>query len=247
MDPLMKSLTSLAVAGFLPLVPLLGAVPMTSAEAQELRTGRWVMVAGHGSVEAAPDSADVTTGVLTDAATAREALTANNAAMRKIIEGLKAAGIDTKDIKTQQFQIQPRYRNFKDRGAQQIDGYSVRNQVEVKVRQIARLGEILDQVVTLGANQASSINFIVSDAEKRKDEARKKAVENAMHRARLLAEAAGARLGSVMTITEEVIGAPRPPRPMVARSMAADSVPIEIGSETLSVRVEMSFMLEVAM
>ena len=241
----MKALSSLAIAGLFALVPILGAAPMTSAEAQEHRAGRWVMVAGHGSVEAAPDSAEITTGVVTEGQTARDALTANSAAMRKVIDGLKVAGIDAKDIQTQQFQIHPRYRTVKDR--QQVEGYTVRNQVTVKVREIARLGEILDQVVTLGANQASGINFIVSDAEKRKDEARKKAIENAKQRARLLAEAAGARLGPVLTITEEVMG-PRPPRPMVARSSSyAESVPIEAGSETLTVRVEVSFALEVGM
>lgn len=239
----MKPFTSLAIAGLLALTPILGAASMSSVEAQERRAGRWVMVAGHGSVEAPPDSAEITTGVVSEAVTAREALTANNAAMRKVIDGLKAAGIDAKDIQTQQFQISPRYRTYKDRGPQQIEAYTVRNQVEVKVRDIVRLGEILDQVVTLGANQASSINFLVSDAETRKDEARKLAIENAMHRARLLAEAAGAKLGPVLTITEEVMG-PRPPRPMVARTMSAESVPIESGSETLTVRVEVAFALE---
>lgn len=239
----MKPFTSLAIAGLFALVPILGAATMSSAEAQEKRAGRWIMVAGHGSVEAPPDGAEITTGVVSEAATARAALTANSAAMRKVIDGLKVAGIDAKDIQTQQFQISPRYRTYKDRSSQEIEGYIVRNQVEVKVRDIARLGEILDQVVTLGANQASSINFLVSDAEKRKDAARKLAVENAMHRARLLAESAGAKLGPVLTITEEVMG-PRPPRPMVARSMSAESVPIEGGSETLSVRVEVAFGLE---
>lgn len=221
---------------------------MTSAEAQDQRAargdaGRFVMVAGHGSVEVAPDRAEISTGVVSEAATARGALSANSAAMRKVIDGLKAAGLSASDIQTQQFQISPRYRTYKDR-AQEIEAYSVRNQVTVKVREIARLGEIIDQVVTLGANQASSITFIVSDAERRKDEARKLAVENAMHRARLLAEASGAKLGPVLTITEEVMG-PRPPRPMQARSsLSAESVPIESGSETLSVRVEVAFALE---
>ncbi len=242
MDCLMKSLSSLAIATLLALVPILGAAPMTSVEAQEQRAGRWVMVAGHGSVEAPPDSASISTGVVSEATSARAALTGNNATMRKVIDGLKAAGIDAKDIKTQQFQIAPRYRSYKDREAQ-VEAYVVRNQVEVKVREIARLGDILDQAVALGANQASNIVFHVSDAEKRKDEARRKAVENATQRARLLAESAGAKLGPVLTISEEVTG-PRPPRPMAARSMSADSVPIETGTEALHVRVEVSFALE---
>ena len=241
----MKFLYPRAIAGLIATSFILGAATMSTAEAQEKRADRWVMVAGHGSVEAAPDTGHVTTGVVTEATTAREALTANNAAMRKVIDGIKKAGIDAKDVRTEQLQIQPRYKNYKDRGTQQIEAYVVRNRIQVKVRDLARLGDILDQAVTLGANEGSGISFSVSDAEKRKDEARKKAVENATHRARLLAEASGARLGSVLTITEEVINAPQP-RPMMAgrSSMSGDSVPIESGSETLSVRVEMSFALE---
>lgn len=234
-----------AIAILIALSSLLGTAAMSTAQAQQNRQDRWVMVAGHGSVEATPDTAHVTTGVVTEAANARDALTANNAAMRKVIDGLKAAGIAAKDIQTQQFQIQPRYKNYKDRGGQHIEAYIVRNRVAITVRDLARLGHILDQTVTLGANEGSGISFSVSDAEKRKDEARKKAMENAINRARVLAEAAKARVGPVLTITEEVINAPQP-RPMaVARSsMSADSVPIEGGSEMLTVRVEVSFALE---
>jgi uncharacterized protein YggE len=222
-----------------------GAVAMPSADLQQKRADRWVMVAGHGSVEVAPDTGHVSTGVVTEATSAREALTANNAGMRKVIDGLKAAGIAAKDIQTEQLQIQPRYKTFKDRGTQQIEAYVVRNRIQVKVRNLARLGEILDQVVKLGAKDSSGISFSISNAEKRKDKARKKAVENAMHRAQLLAEASGAKLGPVLTITEEVISPPQPRPLAIERSgVSADSVPIESGSETLDVRVEMTFALE---
>lgn len=218
---------------------------MSTVDPQEMHADRWVMVAGHGTVDAAPDTGHVSTGVVTEAASAREALTANNAAMRKVIDGLKTAGIAAKDIQTEQLRIQPRYKTYKDRGTQQIEAYVVRNRIHVKVRSLARLGDVLDQVVKLGARESSGISFSVSNAEKRKDKARKKAVENAMHRARLLAEASGAKLGPVLTITEEVIYPPQP-RPMVIEgsSTSADGVPIESGGETLSVRVEMTFALE---
>jgi uncharacterized protein YggE len=240
----MKSLSARAIAGLIAATLIQGAAAMSTADAQEKRTDRWVMVAGHGSVEAPPDTGHIATGVVTEAVTAREALTTNNTAMRKVIEGFKAAGVAAKDIQTEQFQIQPRYKSYKDRSTHQIEAYVVRNRIQVTVRELARLGDILDQAVTLGANEGSGISFSVSDAERRKDEARKKAVENAMHRGRLLAEASGARLGRVLTITEEVVNPPQP-RPMVTRSAsAADSVPIESGSEMLSVRVEVSFALE---
>jgi uncharacterized protein YggE len=212
------------------------------AAAQDGRSERWITVAGHGSVEAAPDSAQITTGVMSEASTARGALSANNAAVRKVLDGLKGAGLSPGDIQTQQFQIQPTYKSYKDRSTQQIEGYIVRNQFQIKVRDLTRLGDILDQAVTLGANLASNIEFMVSDAERRKDDARRKAIENATHRARVLARSAGAVLGPVLTISEEATGAP--PRPMAARSMSAQSVPIEGGSETLSVRIEVSFALE---
>ena len=128
---------------------------MSPTDAQEKRADRWVMVAGHGSVDAAPDTGHVSNGVVTEAASAREALTANNAAMGKVINGLKAAGIAPKDIQTEQLQIQPRYKTFKDRGTQQIEAYVVRNRIQVKVRNLARLGDILDQVVKLGAREGS--------------------------------------------------------------------------------------------
>ncbi len=244
----MRFSTARAIAALIALFSVIGTITMSIAQAQQNRQDRWVMVAGHGSVEAAPDTAHVTTGVVTESANARDALTANNAAMRKIIDGLKAAGIAEKDIQTQQFQIQPRYKNYKDRSGQQIEAYVVRNRVAITVRDLARLGNILDQAVTLGANEGSGISFSVSDAEKRKDEARKKAMENAINRARVLAEAAKARVGPVLTITEEVINAPQPRPMVVARSsMSGDSVPIEGGSESLSVRVEVSFALEYAL
>jgi uncharacterized protein len=241
----MKNFCARAIAGLIATTFILGAATMTTADAQEKRADRWVMVAGHGSVEAAPDTGHVSTGVVTEATTARDALTANNAAMRKVIDGLKAAGVAANDIRTEQFQIQPRYKSYKDRSTRQIEAYVVRNRIQVKVRDLARLGDILDQAVTLGANEGSGISFSVSDAEKRKDEARKLAVENATHRARLLAQASGARLGPVLTITEEVIHQPvRRPVVMGRASMSADVVPIESGSETLNVRVEVSFALE---
>jgi uncharacterized protein len=219
-------------------------VAMSTAEGQDRRANRWVMVAGHGSVEAAPDIGHVFTGVVTEATTAREALSTNKAALRKVIDGLKAAQVPANDIHTDQFQIQPRYKSYKDRSTQQVEAYVIRSRIEVRVCDLAQLGAILDQIVTLGANEGVGISFSVSNAESLKDEARKKAVENAIHRAQLLAEASGAMLGPVLTITEEVIHPPHL-RPTMARAgMPTDNVPVEGGSETLVVRVEVSFLLE---
>ena len=203
---------------------------------------RTITVSGTGVVAAEPDEASVSTGVLTEGESARDALSKNSAAMRKIIEGLKGAGIEPKDIQTVNFAIMPRFTNPKDGQAPRVVGYNVVNSVRIRVREIARVGEVLDGVVTLGANQAGGIAFEVTKAEVLRDEARKQAIGNALRRAKLLAEAAGAKVGPVLTISEDAAMSPSP-RPMAAR-MSAEAVPIEAGSKMLEVRVQVTWALE---
>lgn len=220
------------------------AAALPAALAQEKRSmERTITVSASASVPAEPDLALISTGVLSEAATARDALTQNTAAMKKIIDGLKVAGIEPRDIQTVHFGIQPRYVHTKDGQAPRLTGYQVINNLRITVREVARLGDVLDGVVTLGANQAGGIAFEVSKAETLKDEARRVAIANALRRAKLFAEAAGAKVGPVIQISEEVHGGS--PRPMVASArMSADAVPIEAGSKTLEVRVQVTWGLE---
>lgn len=214
-----------------------------TTSAQEKALERTVTVAATGAVSVEPDIAHISTGVVSEAATAREALQRNSADMRKVIDGLKGAGIDPKDIQTSGFHVEPRYEQTKNGRAPQISGYRVVNQVRITVRDLARLGELLDQVVQLGANQAGGISFEVSQAETLKDEARRQAVANAYRRAQLFATAAGARVGEVLTISEDAIDSG--PRPMArVRTMAAEAVPIERGTQSLEVRVQITWALQ---
>jgi hypothetical protein len=235
-------MTRHALAAAAALLLLAGAAPMT--EAQEKRLERTISVSATGTVAAEPDQAHISTGVVSEAETAREALARNTQAMRKVIDGLKAAGIGPKDIATTAFHVEPRYQNYKDGRAATITGYRVINQVRILARDIARFGEVLDQAVSLGANQIHGISFEVSTAETLKDEARRKAMENALRRARLYAAASGAGLGDVITISEEVIGGHPRPVTMARASMSAEAVPIERGSQTLEVRVHVVWGLK---
>jgi uncharacterized protein YggE len=224
------------------LIMFSGAGPLAMASAQEKRFERTVTVAATGSVSVEPDVAYISTGVVSEADTAREALQRNSADMKKVIDGLKDAGIDAKDIQTSTFNIEPRYDQPKDGRAPQVIGYRVVNQVRIAARDLAKLGELLDRVVKLGANQIGSIHFEVSAAETLKDEARKQAMANALRRARLFAEAAGATVGEVLAIAEEVVSpAPRPYAGRVA--MSADAAPIERGTQTLEARVQVTWAL----
>lgn len=234
----MSRITPAVVAALIAVLSLIGATVPTAA--QDKRAERTVTVAASGKVSAEPDIAHISTGVLSEAETAREALQRNSAALKKVIDGLKGAGVDPKDIQTSRFSIDPRYDQPKDGRSARITGYRVVNQVRITARDISRLGDLLDLVVTLGANQAGGIGFDVSKAETLKDEARRQAIANALRRAKLFAEAAGATVGDVLTISEEAT--PSPPI-FSGRTMAAESVPIERGSQTLEVRVQVTWTL----
>lgn len=213
------------------------------AAAEEKPVQRLITVTAAGQVSAEPDMARITSGVLTDGATAREALTRNSEAMRKLIEGLKANGIEAKDIQTSGLRIDPRYTNPREGEAPVISGYQVSNEVMVTARDLDKLGDVLDALVTLGANQMNGLSFEVSKAETLKDEARKEAIANALRRAKLYAAAAGAEVGEVVSISEDtVVDGPRP-IPM-ARAMKAEAVPIERGTETLEARVTVTWALK---
>jgi uncharacterized protein len=202
---------------------------------------RYVSVSATGSVGADPDMATISTGVIVEADTAKDALARNSTIMAKLIDGLKALGIAAKDIQTTAVNVEPRYVQAKDGRPSTISGYRVVNQVRLTVREVKRLGEMLDSAITLGANQINGVSFDVSNAETLRDEARKQAIANAKRRAELYATAAGAQLGSVLTISEDVSSGPRP-MPM-ARATMAGSLPIEAGTRTLTVEVNVTYAL----
>jgi uncharacterized protein YggE len=230
----------LAVAALLFTAALVIAGPGMAAD--DDKAERFVSVSATGSVVAVPDTAYITAGVLTEGDTAREALGRNNATTAKLIDGLKAAGIAAKDIQTSQLNVSPRYTQAKEGRPATVSGYTVSNQVRVTVRDVKRLGEILDQAITLGANQMHGITFEVSTAEQLKDDARKLAMQNARRRADLYATAAGAQLGPVLRISEDVTDAGRP---MLQKSrVALSAVRVEAGTQTLEVEVHVTYALK---
>ena len=214
------------------------------SNAEDLRMARTVSVSATGVVTAEPDLASISTGVVAEGDTARAALSANTALMSKLVEGLKATGIQPKDIKTISFNVQPRYQNYKDGRPATINGYQVVNQVRIVVRELDKLGQVLDTAVTLGANQMGGIEFQVSAAETLKDEARKVAMANALRRAKLFAASANADVGEVIAIAEDMAAPVGRPMMMAKAAMSAEAVPIERGSQALEVRVNVTWALK---
>jgi uncharacterized protein YggE len=192
-----------------------------------------------GAIKTAPDKVDISTGVTSQADTAKQALAKNTEAMSQVVAALKADGIDPKDIQTSNFSVSPLYEERKENRSPKIIGYQVTNSVRITVHDIGKLGDILDKVVMLGANDVGAIEFGVDEPAALKDKARQLAMANAIADAKLYAEAAG-----VLTINEDQ-------GPIVARYAApaptmemAKAVPIEAGTAKVEIRVHVSFELE---
>lgn len=218
-------------------------VPVAAAAADRHHV-RSVTVTGTGKVTAAPDIAHVQVGVVSLAATADAALDENNAAMRRVFDALTSRGIAERDIQTIALNLMPQYeRQDKQQTAPKIVGYRVDNTLSVTVRDLTSLGSVLDDLVSQGANALQGISFDVADQAALSDEARRKAMADAQHKAGLYAETGGFTLGAVISVEEQ--GGFPTPRPMqVARSMAAEAVPVAPGEREYSVDVLVRFAIQ---
>jgi hypothetical protein len=159
--------------------------------------------------------------------------------MAAVIAVLKDAGIAEKDIQTAQFSIQPVYASQEPRTEPKLAGYTVSNQVHVTIREISKVGDVLDRVVAAGATDVGNVSFLVADASKVLDQAREVAIGDARRKAEVYAKAAGLQLGQAEWITEDTgngISAP-----IMARALVAAPVPIASGEDTLRVRVTVGF------
>ena len=214
---------------------LLAATPVLAQSA-----GPVIVVTAEGRVEGVPDMASVSAGVTTEGTTAAEALSANNAAMDDVFALLKSNGIADGDIQTSNLSINPMWDNSSSlNGTPKISGYQATNMVTVRVRDLAGLGEVLDSVVSGGANQLNGLTFGLTDESQALDGARKMAVDEAVRRAKLLASAAGITIGPILSITEG--SGAVDPTPMYRMEMAKDSVPIAAGQVSSTVTVTVTF------
>ena len=201
-----------------------------------------ISVTGEANVSVAPDLALVDGGVTSEAKTAREASDANNTAMGKVLQALKAAGIDPKDMQTSRLSLQPQYAPNRT-GPSAVTGYRASNRVTIKVRDVTKVANVIDTLVGAGANEIGGINFMVSQASKLLDEAREKAVADARRKAEIYAKAAGVALGAPLSISEEGNAPPMPYRNKMSAGMAT-SAPVAQGEETLSVTVNVSWAIK---
>jgi uncharacterized protein YggE len=202
-----------------------------------------ITVTGEGRVDAAPDMATVSLGVVTEGATAAEAMAANSIQLSAVLERLKASGIEDRDVQTQGLSINPNWQQTDADPTPRIVGYQASNMLTVRVRALDRLGAVLDMAIADGANSFNGLSFGLSDPLPAMTEARKRAVADAMARAGVLTQAAGLMLGPVVSISEG--GGFGGPQPMYRMDAAAASpVPVAAGEVSTVASVTMVFELK---
>ncbi len=198
---------------------------------------------GVGAVAAKPDMATITIGVQTEAETATDALNRNTDALGGVIATIVEAGVDRSDLQTGTFAVNPVYKDRKSlsSGGPAIEGYLVTNEVRARVRSLSALGNILDDVISAGANRSNGLSFGFSEETELRDQARQRAVEDAKRKAELYAAAAGVALGPVISIVEGGVSSGPQMAMMEARGMSA--VPIEPGSQEISAAVTITWAI----
>jgi len=176
----MKTAISAALAAGALAIP---AAPLHAASVEIEAEGPVIELNVYESITAEPDIVTVGAGVTTDAPTAVEAMRQNAQAMTRVIDRIKALGVDEKDIQTTGINLSARYDYDRENREQVFRGYTVSNRVSVKLRDIEGTGEALDALVAAGATDISGPNFGLEDDAAAKDEARKRAIERAGARA----------------------------------------------------------------
>ncbi|MFA5877780.1 MAG: SIMPL domain-containing protein [Candidatus Staskawiczbacteria bacterium] len=162
---------------------------------------REITVSGEGKVFIKPDIALISLGVVTEGSDVPTIVGQNNAKMNTIIQDIKDLNIDAKDIQTTQYSLTPRY-EYDENGRRFFRGYTMSQQIEVKVRDFAKIGSILDKTTNDGATLVGDLQFSIDNPAAVQQEARGKAIEEARTKAESMARQAGFRLGKLVSISE---------------------------------------------
>ncbi|MGA2504336.1 MAG: SIMPL domain-containing protein [Anaerolineales bacterium] len=234
----------LFLIGVLVLGTLLAACGPSTVTLQPQPPQRTITVTGTGMVTLTPDIAYITIGVHSQDASASVAMTANNTSAQAVIAAIKAAGVADKDIQTTNFSISPQQQYDKNGNITGIL-YMVDNSVYVTVRDLTRLGGLLDSSVNAGANTINSISFDVADKTDALSQARLAAVANAKKQADELTGATGVTLGAVQTISYYDSTVPVAVQvPRAALEASGSNVPVQSGSMQITTTVTIVYEIK---
>jgi len=222
-----------------------GNAPVSST-IQMIQTQPSLNLSATGEVKVAPDMATITFGVVTEAATAQEAMALNATQMTRVAAALRRAGVAERDIQTSGLNLQAQY-DYVQNEPPKLRGYQATNRVTVNINDLTKVGTTADAVVAAGVNQIDGISFGLKDPKTAEDQARRLAVQALQAKARLYAEALGVQLGGIRSLNEGGGYTPQPPMPVFAmarmQSAGADSTPVSAGE--LSVKIDITGVYDI--
>ena len=232
----MKLFRTAALVGAAVVAAAFGAILLADDAESAEATPAGITVSGTGSTTGVPDQAEFSFGTITHAATASDALAANNREATRLIAAIKAGGVADRDVRTADFSLSPRYAE----NGQRIVGYAASNTVFVTVRDVDAAGRLVDAVIDAGANNVQGPALSRSDRKGLEREALRNAVADARAKAEALAAASGVSLGAVRRVVE----AREPVYDVGVRAAAAQdgvAMPIEQGRDRVEARVAVTF------
>jgi len=256
MNQKIRDILGAVLVGSLVLVSVaIGFYVYAYSRSTEPTSFRSFTVSGNGKIVAVPDVAEFSFSVITEGGTDIATLQKTNTEkINAAIKFVKEKGTKEKDIKTEGYNISPRYQYSNCIGGQvcpppEISGYSVQQSVLVKVRDFGMAGDIIAGVVKNGANSVSQLSFTIDDKTAVENEARAEAIDKAKVKAKILAKVGGFRLGRLLSIEE--VGTPSDPSPYYAygmgggnemmKNVAAPAPVIEPGSQEVNITMNLQY------
>jgi len=208
-----------------------------------------ITISATGEVYAAPDIAALTLGIQTDGKDVKTITQKNTETMNKIIDGVKGLGVDAKDIQTTQYSVSPQYNWTQDEG-QVLEGYRITQNIDLKIRDFAKIGDILGVATENGANIVSDLRFSIEDEEKAKTQAREKAIAAAKAKAQIIADQAGIKLGDIINVYEDYYYAPvayssaKVMNEASGGGAAIDTAQIESGEQKVQITINLVYKIK---
>lgn len=230
------------------LLPILALAlaPLAAAaqEAPPTPLPRTITVVGEGRTDAKPDLAVVSLGVSHQAETAGEAMAMMAEGMTAVLAVMAEAGVAPADVQTGQLTLEGAYDYNSSSSYPPVVGFIATQVVDVRVREVASLGDVIDAVTAEGANRINGVSFTLDDPSAALGDARAAAVADAQAKAEFLANAAGVALGELIAIDET--GGFGPPQPLYDARFAAEAAatPIAPGQVSLTATVSMTYAIE---
>ena len=201
---------------------------------------------GTGTAEAKPELAMVQIGVAVTAKVAKDALAENSKLLTAALNAAKEAGIEPRDLQTSGLALRPDIIRAEKWPHREVIGYQVNNLVTMRVRDIGKLGALLDRLVVLGINDIRNISFSVANPAPLIEQARAEAIKDVMDKAQKVADAANLRIVRVLELNESGVESPSPRPTVMARAATAPRVEVPIEGGELTYRARVNAVFEIA-